>query len=234
MPSSGAATLGTAVHAGTAVFDQSVIDGSGVSIDESAGAVVDAIHKPEFDVAWDEDLQPKTAEKIALALHAKYCSEIAPTQKYVGVEVTCERLEIIDLGIALTGTTDRIRQLPDGRYGISDLKTGARAVGSDGRASTSGHAAQLGVYELLAEKTLGEIMSAPAQIIGMQTAKTTQKVGTGEVHNAKAALIGDEESPGLLEHAANVIHSSMFYGNPKSMLCSAKYCPRHSTCKFKG
>lgn len=233
-PTSGAAQLGTAVHAGTAVFDQSVIDCSGVTIDEAAGAVVDAIHKPEFDVAWDEDLQPKAAEKIALALHTKYCSEISPKQKYVGVEVTCNRLEITDLGIALTGTTDRIRQLPDGRYGVSDLKTGSRAVGSDGRAVTSGHAAQLGVYELLAEQTLGEIISAPAQIIGMQTAKTTQKVGTGEIENAKAALIGDEESPGLLEHAANVIHSGMFYGNPKSTICSAKYCPRHPTCKFKG
>ena len=234
MPGSGAAQLGTAVHAGTAVFDQSVIDGSAITIDEAAGAVVDAIHKPEFDVAWDEDLQPKTAEKIALSLHTKYCSEISPKQKYVGVEVTCERLVITDLGIALTGTTDRIRQLPDGRYGISDLKTGARAVGSDGRASTSGHAAQMGVYELLAEQALGEIISAPAEIIGLQTAKTTQKVGTGEIENAKAALIGDEESPGLLEHAANVIQTGMFYGNPRSTLCSSKYCPRHSTCKFKG
>ena len=233
-PSSGAAQLGTAVHAGTALFDQAIIDGNKITIDDAAGAVVDAIYQPEFDVAWDEDLQPKAAEKIALALHAKYCTEISPKQKYVGVEVTCERLEITDLGIALTGTTDRIRQLPDGRYGIADLKTGARAVGSDGRASTSGHAAQIGVYELLAEQAIGEIISAPAQIIGLQTANTTQKVGTGEIENAKAALIGDEESPGLLEHAANVIHSGMFYGNPKSMLCSSKYCPRHATCKFKG
>lgn len=233
-PTSGAAQLGTAVHAGTAVFDQAVLDGSAVSIDDAAGAVVDAIYQPEFDVEWDEDLQPKAAEKIALALHAKYCTEIAPKQNYVGVEVTCERLEITDLGIALTGTTDRIRQLSDGRFGIADLKTGGRAVGSDGRAVTSGHGAQLGVYELLAERSMGEIITAPAQIIGLQTAKTTQKVGIGEIHNAKTALVGDEESPGLLEHAANVIHTGMFYGNPKSMLCSSKYCPRHSICKFKG
>ncbi len=233
MPSSGAATLGTAVHAGTAVFDQSVIDGSGISISEAAGAVVDAIYKPEQDVAWDEDLQPKTAEKIALALHTKYCSEISPRQDYVGVEITCERLEISDLGIALTGTTDRIRRTPQG-LGVSDLKTGSRAVGSDGRAVTSGHGPQLGVYELLAERSIDQPITAPAEIIGMQTAKTTQKVGTGHVHNAKAALLGDAESPGLLEHAAGIIHAGRFYGNPKSTLCSAKYCPRHSICKYKG
>ncbi len=232
-PTSGAAQLGTAVHAGTALFDQAIIDNNRITIDDAAGAVVDSIYNPEYDVAWDEDLQPKSAEKIALALHAKYCTEISPRQKYVGVEVTCERLEITDLGIALTGTTDRIRQLPDGRFGIADLKTGARAVGSDGRASTSGHAAQIGVYELLAEQAIGEIISAPAQIIGLQTAKTTQKVGTGDIENAKASLIGDEESPGLLEHAANVIHSGFFYGNSKSVLCSAKYCPRYAVCKFR-
>jgi RecB family exonuclease len=233
MPSSGAATLGTAVHAGTAVFDQSVIDGSGISIDEAASAVVDAIYKPEQDVAWDEDMQPKTAEKIALALHTKYCSEIAPKQNYVGVEITCERLEITDLGIALTGTTDRIRKTAEG-LGVSDLKTGGRAVGSDGRAVTSGHGPQLGVYELLAERSIGQPITAPAEIIGMQTAKTTQKVGTGQIKNAKAALLGDSESPGLLEHAAGIIHAGRFYGNSKSTLCSARYCPRFSTCKFKG
>lgn len=233
-PSSGAATLGTAVHAGTAIYDQSIIDGTGITIDEAASAVVKAVNEPEYDVQWDDDLTPKIAEKIALGLHARYCAEIAPKQKYVGVELTCERLEITDLGIALTGTTDRVRQLPDGRFGIADLKTGARAVGSDGKAVTSGHGPQLGVYELLAEFSLGEVMTAPAQVIGLQTAKTTSKVGTGEIPNAKAALIGDEESPGLLEHASNVIHSGMFYGNPKSMLCSPKYCPRHSICKFKG
>lgn len=232
MPSSGAATLGTAVHAGTAVFDQSVIDGSGISIDEAASAVVDAIYKPEQDVAWDEDMQPKTAEKIALALHTKYCSEIAPKQNYVGVEITCERLEITDLGIALTGTTDRIRKTAEG-LGVSDLKTGGRAVGSDGRAVTSGHGPQLGVYELLAERSIGQPITAPAEIIGMQTAKTTQKVGTGQIKNAKAALLGDSESPGLLEHAAGIIHAGRFYGNSKSTLCSARYCPRFAVCKFR-
>lgn len=234
LPRSAAAQLGTAVHAGTAVFDESRLPGgSPVSINDAAGALVDAIHQPEEDVDWD-DTSPRDAEKIALALHTKYCADIAPTQSYVGVEVKCERLEIPDLGLALTGTTDRVRRTADGRLGISDLKTGGRAVGSDGRAVTAGHGPQLGVYELLAEFSLGELITAPAEIIGMQTAKTTQKVGKGEIPNARIALLGNEESPGLLEHASRLIHSGSFYGNPKSYLCSAKYCPKHPTCKFKG
>ena len=148
----------------------------------------------------------------------------------------CKRLELTDLGIALTGTTDRVRQLSDGRLGIADLKTGGRAVGTDGRAVTQGHAVQLGVYELLAEHGLDVRITAPAQIVGMNTGKTPagQRVGTGEVDSPRHALLGSEEAPGLLEHAANLIHAGAFYGNSKSMLCSEKYCPRHGVCSFKG
>lgn len=233
-PSSGAAQLGTAVHASTAVFDQSRIDGAGLTIDDAAGALVDAIHKPGEDVQWDE-LKPIDAEKIGLALHAKYCSELAPKQDYANVELACEKLEITDLGITLSGTTDRVRRI-GGKLGIADLKTGARAVGADGAVSTAGHAAQLGVYELLAEFALGQSLDAPAQIIGMQTGKTaaSQRIGTGEVKTARQVLVGDEESPGLLQHASNVIHSGLFYGNPRSMLCSEKYCPAYKICKWRG
>jgi len=233
-PRSAAAQLGTAVHAGTAVFDQSRLEGGQpVSADDAAGAVVDAIHKPEEAVDW-EDTKPNDAEKIALALHTKYCADVAPRQHYVGVEVRCEKLELPELGIALTGTTDRVRTTPAG-LGIADLKTGGRAVGADGQAVTQGHAVQLGVYELLAENAMGLHITAPAQIVGMNTGKTAaaQRVGTGDVANARAALIGTEEQPGLLEHASRLIKSGAFYGNSKSFLCSEKYCPRHPVCGFK-
>lgn len=234
-PGSAPALLGTAVHAGTALFDESRLPGgSPVSADDAAGAVVDAIHRPAEEVDWGED-KPQEVERIALSLHARYCAEVAPAQTYVGVEVRCEALELTDLGIALTGTTDRVRQLPDGRLGIADLKTGGRAVGTDGRAVTQGHAVQLGVYELLAQHAMGVDITAPAQIVGLNTGKTpaAQRVGTGEVDSPRHALIGSEETPGLLEHAANLIHAGAFYGNSKSVLCSAKYCPRHGVCAFK-
>lgn len=235
-PSSGAAQLGTAIHASTALFDESrLLGGSPLSADDCAGALVDAIHNPDNEVDW-EDTNPKDAEKIGLALHSRYCADIAPQQDYIGVEVQCERLEIVDLGIALTGTTDRIRRLPDGSLGIADLKTGGRAVGTDGRAVTAGHGPQMGVYELLSEQATGQILTAPAQIIGMNTGKTpaAQRVGTGEIKDARAALVGDEHNTGLLEHASKLIHSGSFYGNSKSVLCSPRYCPRYTTCKYRG
>jgi hypothetical protein len=233
LPSNGKAMLGKAVHASTAVYDQAVIDGSLVTIDEAAAAAVDTLHRPDEEVLWEED-SPQDAEKIAISLHIKYCQQIAPRQQYRGVEIQCERLEITDLGIALTGTTDRVRETEDG-LAICDLKTGKAAVGADGTVKTAGHAYQMGVYELLAEHASGVPITGAAQIIGMNTAKTpaSQRVGTGEISGARAVLLGDGESPGILEYAARIIHSGNFWGNPKSMMCSAKYCAAYPTCKFR-
>lgn len=234
MPSSGKAALGKAVHASTAVYDQSTIDGAGITIDEAAGAAVDAIHRPDEDTVWSDGESPQEAEKIAISLHTKYCTQIAPSQEYTAVEVLCERLEIADLGIALTGTTDRIRFTREG-YGIGDIKTGKQAVGSDGTVKTSGHAAQAGVYELLAEFGSGLPITAPAEIIGLNTAKTenSQRIGIGLIHDARGALLGTENSPGLLYHASKIIHSGDFYGNSKSMMCDRRYCPIHGGCKWR-
>ena len=171
MPRSGAAQLGTAVHAGTAIFDRSRIEGNPVTPDEAAGAVVDAVHKPESDVDWGED-SPNDVEAIGIALHKRYCQEIAPKQHYVAVEATCNRLEISDIGIALTGTTDRVFVSDDG-YGIADIKTGKSAVATDGTVKTAGHAAQIAVYELLAGAALGRVIEADHWSTGRQDRKRT-------------------------------------------------------------
>lgn len=233
LPRSAAAQLGTAVHAGTALYDKSRLDGNPLTADEAAGAVVDAIHRPEEDVAWD-DGSPAEAESIGIALHKRYCAEVAPKQNYVAVEATCDALEISDLGITLTGTTDRVFITDDG-YGIADIKTGKTAVGTDGTVKTAGHAAQIGVYELLAGAAIGQRMEAPAQIIGLQTAKTArgQRVGIGAIHSARELLVGDEDSPGLLQLAADMLHAGRFFGNPRSQLCNPKFCPAYPTCKWR-
>ncbi len=235
-PMGGAALLGKAVHAATAVYDQSVIDGSGITVDEAAAAAVDTIHRPDEEVSLDADESMKEAEGIAIALHRRYCAEIAPRQEYLAVEVTCDRLEITDLGIALTGTTDRVGRNSDGEAGILDIKTGKTAVGADGTVKTSGHAYQLGVYELLAERASGLPIAAPAQIIGLQTGKTErgQRAAiSGPVVGARDVLIGDEVQPGVLEMVARMIHAGAFPGNPRSMLCGPKFCPIHQSCRYR-
>lgn len=234
-PMGGPALLGKAVHASTAVFDQSKISNKGITIKEAAAAAVDAIHKPDEDVLFGEDESAKEIEGIALALHSRYCTDVAPTRSYVGVEVKCERLEITDIGLALTGTTDRIETV-DGETGIADIKTGKTAVKADNTVETKGHRYQIGVYELLAEKASGIAITAPARVIGLQTGKTekAQRIAVSEpIVGARDVLVGDSDSPGILEVVSRMIHGGTFPGNPRSMLCHEKYCPIYATCKYR-
>lgn len=234
-PSNGKALLGQAIHRSTAKYDDSVLKGEGLTIDETAGAAVDTVIKPDEEVHFDEDENPREIANIAVSLHKRYCTEIAPTQTYAAVEVTCERLEITDIGLALTGTTDRIRKVSDG-HGIADLKSGKTAVRADGHVETKGHTYQIGVYELLAEKASGIPITEPGQIVGLQTGKTDrgQRVGTSQpIFGARDVLIGDPGQPGVLEILAHMIHSGVFPGNPRSMLCHERYCPIYNTCKFR-
>ena len=235
MPRSGAAQLGTAVHAGTAVYDSSRLPGgSPASLDDAESVTVDTIYKPKGDVLWDDDYTPETSEHIARALTRKYCETIAPVQRYTGVEVKCEQLDLPDIGISLTGSTDRVRATADG-HGIADLKTGKTAVQASGEVKTAGHAAQIGVYELLAEHAMGVKINSPAQIVGMQTGKTdkAQRVGIGVITDARTPLVGTAGKAGLLEHAGRMLKVGAFYGNPRSQLCGAKYCPIYNTCSYR-
>lgn len=235
LPTSGVARLGTAIHAGTALYDQSRIDGVDLTADDCAGAVVDTIYKAEDEeVDWSEQSQSE-AEKIAISLHKKYCKEIAPSQNYIAVEATCEKLDISDLGISLTGTTDRIRETSEGEFAITDLKTSKTIVGADGTVKTSGYGVQLAIYNLLASQAMQCPITGTSQIIGLNTGKTekAQRVAIADVSTSIDILLGDESSPGLLQYASRIFQSGDFYGNPRSMLCNKKFCPCYDNCKWK-
>jgi RecB family exonuclease len=166
-------------------------------------------------------------------LTVNYAEQIAPVHVYRAIEVQCKALDITtDDGIVrITGTTDRVRVTEDGEEGISDLKSGKTAVSADGRAVTKGHHLQTGIYKIMAEHELGRAMNAPDEIIGMQVAGTA-RVGTGEIRDSRTPLVGDDTGPGLIELAARMLRTGTFPPNPKSNLCSPKYCGGYSRCKF--
>lgn len=234
LPMSGKAALGKAVHASTGAFDAARVLGQPISINDAAAAAVDSLYQPNEDVDWSGDNIDQAAT-VALALHRKYCTDIAPTQDYAGVEATCEALTISDLGITLTGTIDRVYRDDTGALGIADIKTGKTAVAADGTVKTQGHGLQLATYELLAEVAIQQPLTAPARVIGMQTGVTAkaQRIGIGEIDGPRDALIGTAEAPGALHYAANFLKSGLFYGNPRSQLCSEKFCPAHARCQFR-
>ena len=230
------AALGTAIHAGSATFDQSRLDGTGVTADDAAGVMVDKLRAPEneYDPARD-DLTVAEAEKVGISLLTQYCLDVSPRYQFVAVEMETKPLDI-DCGggvvVRLTGTMDRarIRKAEHG-VGIADLKSGGTAV-QKGAANTKGHGPQIGTYELLYEHSTGEPITDDAEIIGLKTSGKPE-IATATIHNAKRVMVGtDEGQPGLIQFAAEMFRSGRFYPNPKSLLCCEKYCPRHATCPF--
>ena len=237
MPSSGAAQLGTAVHIGTAAFDADRMKGlpPAEALDHAESALVNAIRNPRRDVQWGE-LTADLAETIGLALLRRYAAEVSPKYRFAAVEAACPALDMPELGISLTGTTDRVYIDPDsGRLGVADIKTGKNAVSADGSVSTAGHALQLAAYELLAGRILGKDISAPAHVIGLSVAKSAgaRRTGVGIVRGARELLSSSGSQPGFLQHASAMITSGRFYGNPRSMLCRENSCPAFDKCRWR-
>ncbi len=233
LPTSPAAKLGTSVHAGAAVFDSARLNGTPISIDSAATVTVATLNDTEEEVEWGDESKQQV-EDAALAALKMYCENIAPLMKYCGVEVQCEDLVIKDYGITLTGTTDRVTVDDEGNIGIADIKTGKTIVSADGTVNVGSHALQLGVYELLVETAMQRPVTAPAQVIGLQIAKTDKgrRAAVASVEGAKYMLLGEEGVPGLLDHVSHILKSGLFHPNPKSSLCHPKFCPIYGTCKY--
>lgn len=231
------AALGTSIHHGTAVFDQSRLDESGLKPDDAVGAFMDKLHDPEneYDKRKD-DLSIRDAEIAGITLVNSYCTDWSPKYDFVAVEMETKPLDI-DCGngviVRLTGTMDRARiSKTSVGVGIADLKSGSAAV-QKGMADTKGHAAQIGTYELLYEHSTGEFITDDAEIIGLKT-NGKAEISTGKISNAKQIMTGTEDQPGLIEFAADMFRTGKFYPNPRSLLCSEKFCPRFKVCIFKG
>lgn len=229
------ALLGTALHASTAAFDVGRLCGNALRADDAAGVLIDTLEHPCFDVDTEQDdLTMRDAQKVGLALHAKYCNEISPRFEFRSVEMHTKPYEI-DCGggivVQLTGTMDRSRIVAwDRGAGIADLKSGGAAV-SNGAANTKGHTAQVGAYELLYEHSTGDRVTAPAVIVGLKT-KGKPEVATGEIRNAKLVMTGATTYRGLIDYASEMFKAGNFPPNPQSRLCGEKFCPRYHRCPF--
>lgn len=235
-PLSGAAHLGTSVHKGTAIFDQSRVERAGLTADDAAGVFVDALRHPEEPVNWGDNSSVREAERIGLQLTTRYCNEVSPRYDFRAVEMTTTPLDIEIEGITLTltGTMDRSRQKAGQTgLGVIDLKSGKRAVDPNGRAVTAGHIWQLAVYEILTSHTTGLPVTEDAEIIGLSTSKGA-RIGTAKVKNARAALLGTNGEKGVLEMLAADLKAGTFRPNPRSALCSQRWCCRWDSCQFHG
>lgn len=229
------AQLGTALHASTATFDRGRLRGAeAVSVDEAAGVFVQTLRQPEEDVDLSQDeLTVNEAERIGLSLHSRYCFDVSPRFKFKSVEQKLKPVDI-DCGggmlVRLTGSMDRARvSETSGGIVIPDVKSGARVI-SNGQAVTKGRSPQLGTYQLLYEQGEG-LTTLGGQIIALHTSSKPD-VAVSPVFDAKRVMLGTEQYPGLIEHAATMFRTGLFPPNPQSVLCSEKFCARWATCQF--
>lgn len=111
LASASIAMIGTAVHAGTAIFDAPRLRGDEVSVDEAVEAALAILYDDDVEVSWDSASQMRAAESVVVRLVTKYCLEVAPNVTYSAVEVRCEDLHInTEHGVIVTtGTIDRVR-----------------------------------------------------------------------------------------------------------------------------
>jgi len=229
------ALLGSSLHHGTAVFDQSRIDHDEVTVDVSVGAFVDMLNAPKFEVDYTaDDLQIREAERIGIKLLQAYCTTISPQYYFAAVELETKPFDI-DCGggivIRLTGTMDRSRAvIKTGKHRIIDLKSGTRAV-QKGAAATKGHGPQFGTYRLLSEHTTGVETDETSEIIGLKTSGKPE-VAKGYLRGAKRLMTGNAEYPGLIEIAAQMFRTGLFPPNTSSILCAKKYCARWDKCPY--
>jgi RecB family exonuclease len=238
-PSGIRALLGTAVHAGTAAFDQAKLDKAPITAMDAADALLDALHNPTDDVDYKQDrsINMQQAEQIGLTLLTKYCHEISPRYEFKAIEMKMEPMDI-DCGdgliIRLKGTMDRARvAYAHEGYGalIPDVKTGARLFDSDDNVILKARSAQLGAYQLMYEENTGE-HTVGAEIIALETTASA-RVGVSKTFDAKRAMTGTPTQRGFIEIAAEMFKAGLFPPNPQSSLCSEKFCARWSTCLFR-
>lgn len=237
-PSGIRALLGTAVHAGTAEFDQAKLNGKPITAMAAADALLNALHNPtdEVDYKQDRSMNMRQAEEIGLTLLSKYCHEISPRYEFKAIEMKMEPMDI-DCGdgliIRLKGTMDRARvAYANEGHGalIPDIKTGARLFDADGNVLLKARSAQLGAYQLMYEENTGE-HTVGSEIIALETT-TSARTGVSKTFDAKRAMTGTTTQKGLIEYAAGMLKSGDFLPNPQSALCSEKFCARYNTCIF--
>lgn len=237
LPSGAAATIGTAIHAGAAVFDTQRMEGRIASVEDATDAAAQSVREARDGTRWD-DCRPAEAIDKAVSLTNAYCQDIAPTFTYRKVEVKLNSLDVQTSNgvvIRFTGHIDRERAEGD-QLGVCDLKSGANIIAADGSVKVAAAAGQLAVYEmltLLSDHTMQEQHLLPAQIIALPTAgKHAPRVATLN-KQPYSLLIGDEQNKGLIEIAAAMYKNDIFFGNPRSMCCTPKFCAAFDQCRWR-
>lgn len=184
---------------------------------------------PQGDVERIGQLDTNAAATVARRATVAYAQTFGRRAfTHIEVEVPECMVSTIHGDVMLTGHVDRVL---NGQ--VHDLKTGERRVSREGVVQVGADHLQMGVYAVMARAQLGDDSISPhVTITGGSTAHYTW--GEITIANAVHMLLGDSNNEGIIEIAAKMLKHGAFPPNPKSPMCSAKYCAAHSQgrCKF--
>ena len=260
--SSGIAQIGTAIHAGTALFDGPRLRGDSISVEEAVEGAIAVLYDDDVEVNWDSSAQFKAAESIVARSVNRYCHDIAPNVVYTAVEARCDDLHINTRhgAIITTGTIDRVRERAyvsedDGtlievthaaadqqnitpvlyRENVRDIKTGLQAVGYD---DDGGRVATIGAHHL--QVGIYTIMTEVELQRPMDAPAEICGISTGksgdiavsDIRDVRTALLGTEDRPGMIELAAKMLKDGDFRPAPGTVMCSPLYCSGWNRCPY--
>jgi len=228
---SGAASVGTAVHAGAAhMLAPRIIGRDLAPLDEATDRAMEALSADLDEVGtvqWPQDTGNRNAaEQQVVRMVRAYAADIAPHIRPVLVE---QRLEVtVFPGVILSGQADVLAREADA---VRDLKTGKRGS----------YKSQFGAYSLIARTHGMPVDEVHEDFVERTSLKKPQPPGVSFAHDAAACesaayavlhriiddrrrfLEGDDRTrltPG---------DPWAFPANPGSKLCGAKWCPAHGT-----
>lgn len=223
------ASIGTSVHGGGALILREKMQGHITPLSAATDCAIEEYRAiAEEGMMFDkESPTSNAAETQIVRMVDVFQREVAPGIDPVSVE---EALEAeTGFGIVLTGQKDVLARDPNE---LIDLKTGKRQAM---------HAPQIGAYSLLSKSNGLPVDKASVKFIQRvavskpQPSTVTTPYNLAQAENAALNVLrhiaGDlkvfregDEATGIMAGDAWA-----FAANPSSMLCSAKWCPAHST-----
>lgn len=237
------AHLGTAIHKSAEVLWSDAIN-TGVkdlNISRATDAAVEELHEickqqpPEYG-----DDKPEEIEKLAVEGAKAFINDLAPI---IDIPLAVEKRYTIEIDNPIidkiSGSLDYV-----GERSIHDIKT------TKNKPVMSNYSLQQGAYALLREGNGEQIDNIKIQAVVLKDATAKKQ---SEAHGLLMDMIEDNTNPflsleSIKEQSRYVINNILdtvnvyskdivrpeilFRGNPKSMLCSNKYCNLYAECPF--
>jgi len=232
------ATLGTAVHkSAEVVWEDAIKTGKkDLNISQATDAAIEEYHEclkkdePQFDVGDTKE----SLEKLVIEGTKSWIEDIAPS---VDIPVAVEKRYTIEINNPIferiSGSLDYV-----GEKSIHDIKTTKR------KPTLSNYSLQQGTYALLREgngETVDEVKiqavvfnkkDTKALILDMVEDNTNPFIGLDAIKNQSRFIVNNILEKTKVYSKDIVKPELLFTGNPKSNLCSNKYCSLYNECPF--